>query len=261
VLVSPPAEPADGGGEIDDAGEVAAMQRLAVDDGVEHLLGLLNRSLGRPRRNRTRSSRRRLGMPDGCSEDRASARASPAEENTLVKQVVFFRPLDSLHPPIRLSMGTGSLQKPCSRRVWWAREELNLRPLPCQIQRVCAGLNVGWLEIGKDRRKAAGERTCQCPSHPTICLGSLSIVLIPMPVGCCLSAARATPYEDSARERSQSSALHATAQGQQPKPEQYWSDESHYCLDHPTLVGQLVLRSAKYCRLEGYECGSAKSSW
>jgi len=33
---------------------------------------------------RTRSSRRWLGMPTGCSEDRASARASPAEENTLV---------------------------------------------------------------------------------------------------------------------------------------------------------------------------------
>ena len=24
------------------------------------------------------------------------------------------------------------VQKRCSTRVWWAREELNLRPLPCQ---------------------------------------------------------------------------------------------------------------------------------
>jgi hypothetical protein len=32
----------------------------------------------------------------------------------------------------RPSEGRGDLQKPCSGGVWWAREELNLRPLPCQ---------------------------------------------------------------------------------------------------------------------------------
>jgi hypothetical protein len=45
VLVPTPTEPGDGGGEIGDIGEVAAAQRLAVDDEEEHLLGLLNRSL------------------------------------------------------------------------------------------------------------------------------------------------------------------------------------------------------------------------
>src|SRR5829696_10417033 len=46
VLIPTPAGPADGGGEIGDAGKVAAAQRLAVDDGEEQLLGLLNGSLG-----------------------------------------------------------------------------------------------------------------------------------------------------------------------------------------------------------------------
>jgi putative transposase len=53
-----------------------------------------------PRSCRTRSSRRRLGMPTGCSEDRASARASPAEENTLVKQLNALRPFECLSLPI-----------------------------------------------------------------------------------------------------------------------------------------------------------------
>jgi hypothetical protein len=45
---------------------------------------------------RTRSCRRWLGMPTGCSEDRASARASPAEENTLVKQLNALRLFECL---------------------------------------------------------------------------------------------------------------------------------------------------------------------
>src|SRR5215211_1449224 len=35
-------------------------------------------------------------------------------------------------PPIPSIAATGRCQMPCSTQVWWAREELNLRPLPCQ---------------------------------------------------------------------------------------------------------------------------------
>jgi hypothetical protein len=37
--------------------------------------------------------------------------------------------------------------------------------LPCQIQRASAGLYVGWLGIGKNRQKAAGERRYQGPER------------------------------------------------------------------------------------------------
>jgi hypothetical protein len=83
----------------------------------------------------------------------------------------------------RLCKSTGQ------RGVWWAREELNLRPLPCQIQRARAGLNVGGLETGKDYRKAAGEPWNQGPSPPTIYHVSPTVVLVPTAVGCCPSAA------------------------------------------------------------------------
>jgi len=53
----------------------------------------------------------------------------------------------------------------CSEPVWWAREELNLRPLPCQIQRAATGLYVGRLETGKDHEEAAGERRCLRPGR------------------------------------------------------------------------------------------------
>jgi hypothetical protein len=72
----------------------------------------------------------------------------------------------------------------------WAREELNLRPLPCQIPRAFASLYVGRLKSGKNRWKATGERRCQRPAAPTIRHGSPSVVLIPTAVSCCPSAAR-----------------------------------------------------------------------
>jgi hypothetical protein len=86
-------------------------------------------------------------------------------------------------------MAADNSQKPWSEPVWWAREELNLRPLPCQIPRAAPGMNVGRLENGKDHRRAAGERRYQCPSSPTICHGSPTVVLVPTAVGCCPSAA------------------------------------------------------------------------
>ena len=74
--------------------------------------------------------------------------------------------------------------------VWWAREELNLRPLPCQIQRASAGLYVGGLEIGKDHKDAAGERRYQRPAAPTIRHDPPTVMLVRTSVGCCPSAAR-----------------------------------------------------------------------
>jgi hypothetical protein len=93
---------------------------------------------------------------------------------------------------LQCSMARVIVQKPSSARVWWAQEELNLRPLPCQIQRVMASVYVGWLRIRKDRRKVAGEPRCQCPSNPTIHHDSPMVVLVPTAVGCCPSAARRT---------------------------------------------------------------------
>jgi hypothetical protein len=77
-------------------------------------------------------------------------------------------------------------------QVWWAREELNLRPLPCQIQRASTGLYIRWLKIGKDRSSTAAERGCQRPTAPTVHHGPRRVVLIPTAVGCCPSAARRT---------------------------------------------------------------------
>jgi hypothetical protein len=85
--------------------------------------------------------------------------------------------------------GTSSPQKPWSERVWWAREELNLRPLPCQIPRAAPAMNVGPVEIGKDHQKAADERRSQHPS-PTIRQDSSTVMLVATAVGCCLSAAQ-----------------------------------------------------------------------
>jgi hypothetical protein len=73
--------------------------------------------------------------------------------------------------------------------VRWAREELNLRPLPCQIPRAPTSLYGGRVETGKDHQKAAGERRSQRPAAPTVCHDSPTLVLVPTAVGCCPSAA------------------------------------------------------------------------
>jgi hypothetical protein len=71
--------------------------------------------------------------------------------------------------------GTGGLQNPCSEQVQWAWEELNLRPLPCQIQRAPAGLNFGLSEIGKDVEGCAGQRRYRRPCAPMICHDSRAV--------------------------------------------------------------------------------------
>ena len=73
------------------------------------------------------------------------------------------------------------------RRIRWAREELNLRPLPCQIQQAFTGLYIGRLQTGEDRWKAAGERRCLSQNPPTIRHGSSALVLVPtavLPICC-----------------------------------------------------------------------------
>jgi hypothetical protein len=89
------------------------------------------------------------------------------------------------------SVGRSDLQKPCSRGVWWAREELNLRPLPCQIQRASTSLYLERVETGKDHEKAAAYRTSQHPDPPTIRPGSPRVALVTTAISCCPSAARA----------------------------------------------------------------------
>jgi hypothetical protein len=86
-------------------------------------------------------------------------------------------------------VGRTSVQTPCSKRVRWAREELNLHPLPCQIPRASADLFIGWLQIGKDHRKPAGERKSRCVYAPPIRDGSSTIFIDPLVVDCCPSAA------------------------------------------------------------------------
>jgi hypothetical protein len=69
------------------------------------------------------------------------------------------------------------LQKPWSELVSWAREELSLRPLPCQIQRATTGLYVGGLESENDHQKTAGEHSLeQLRSHESSCFCAATLV-------------------------------------------------------------------------------------
>jgi hypothetical protein len=95
-------------------------------------------------------------------------------------------------PGMRLADRRGVGQGSDLQEQWWARQGLNLRLLPCQIQRANPVMYVGRLEAGKDHRKAAGGRRCHRPAAPTIRHASAGVVLIPTAVGCCPSAARLT---------------------------------------------------------------------
>ena len=79
--------------------------------------------------------------------------------------------------------------------MWWAREELNLRPLPCQIPRAPIGLYVGGLETGNDHWKPAGEtkvsvieRSDDPPRFSNIRVDPYDGWLLPV---CCLTRAKA----------------------------------------------------------------------
>src|SRR5829696_3388590 len=123
---------------------------------------------------------------DECSEDQSEREASPCgREHPQLSSWVLSRSVDVLASRPRPPFESAGLQKCCSKGVRWAREELNLRPLPCQIQRATADLNVGPLETGKDHRKAAGERKCHRPAAPTIRHPSIRVVLISTAIGCC----------------------------------------------------------------------------
>jgi hypothetical protein len=93
---------------------------------------------------------------------------------------------DRSRPPVGQQAYKGAAQ----RGVRWAREELNLRPLPCQIQRASASLNDARLDTGKDHQKAAGERRYQRSGASTIRHASPAVLLVAMMIGCCPSAAR-----------------------------------------------------------------------
>jgi hypothetical protein len=92
--------------------------------------------------------------------------------------------------PIRPPVGSVDPQKCCSKGMRWAREELNLRPLPCQIQRAIVGLYVGRLETGKDHGKAAAESGWWRRDTAMIRDARAAIVPVPTWVDCCSSAAR-----------------------------------------------------------------------
>jgi hypothetical protein len=81
--------------------------------------------------------------------------------------------------------------RPCGG--WWAREELNLRPLPCQINAPWMACMPDGQQTVKDHRKAAGERRLWRPSAPTIRHAPPAIVPVPTVAICCPSAARRSP--------------------------------------------------------------------
>jgi hypothetical protein len=132
----------------------------------------------------------RAARPAGPAAATRRAGDARTADNTPKVLLTALRAQPSVLPPCDRSASPDGLHWRWSANVWWAREELNLRPLPCQIPRGFASLYVRRLKTGKDRRKAAGERRYQCPSYPTIHHGSPAVVLLPTAVGCCPSAAR-----------------------------------------------------------------------
>src|SRR5829696_3846521 len=76
----------------------------------------------------------------------------------------------------------------------WAREELNLRPLPCQIQRAITAVYSGRSRNVKDGRKAAAKNKRKGMDAPTIRHAPPAITSVPSTVGCCpYAAATAEP--------------------------------------------------------------------
>jgi hypothetical protein len=137
-------------------------------------------------------TRQALGRNRHLMSTKPGTSFSPRREHLWLSREVFFRRCTPASPPIPSIQRTRYFTKALLKAAAWAREELNLRPLPCQIQRASASMYVGRLNTGKDHRKAAGERTCNRSAAPTISHASLRVVLIPTAVGCCPSAARRT---------------------------------------------------------------------
>jgi hypothetical protein len=74
---------------------------------------------------KVRNSRgRQFGNIDGVVRLACPRKRTPSVKCSLHRWTLLAR--------IPSTSGRASLQEPCSKRVWWAREELNLRPLPCQ---------------------------------------------------------------------------------------------------------------------------------
>jgi hypothetical protein len=84
-----------------------------------------------------RAARTADGLVAGCCSPRPSVdghiRRGPGQRDHLqLITRVLSRPLDPPRSGIPVLSGPSDCAKPCSRRIWWAREELNLRSLPCQ---------------------------------------------------------------------------------------------------------------------------------
>jgi hypothetical protein len=72
---------------------------------------------------------------------------------------------------------------------------LNLRPLPCQIQRAITALYSGRSRNVKDGRKAAAKNKRKGMDAPTVRHAPPAITSVPSTVGCCpYAAATAEPY-------------------------------------------------------------------
>jgi hypothetical protein len=76
--------------------------------------------------------RRSIGQGQ-CSEDQGERQALPATENTPSQAVECSPGRGCPRRPIRPPVGSADPQRRCSKGLGWAREELNLRPLPCQL--------------------------------------------------------------------------------------------------------------------------------
>jgi hypothetical protein len=93
--------------------------------------GGLVRGPGRARSPRSPSA---LARPSRCRgiDVRRGDDSIGRKENTSVNQGSALLLLGPPRPPILATIGRSSPAKALLRAVWWAREELNLRPLPCQ---------------------------------------------------------------------------------------------------------------------------------
>jgi hypothetical protein len=95
----------------------------AVIDGASACAPLLSDSVVS-----TTARSARTGAPEDQGEREGVARG----REHLVKQLSALPTAGLASPTDPTQYGDEQDTKPCSRPVWWAREELNLRPLPCQ---------------------------------------------------------------------------------------------------------------------------------
>jgi hypothetical protein len=100
--------------------------------------------------------------------------------------------VDPARPPHdHVHQQTYGLQKPYSKGVRWAREELNLRPLPCQIQRAVSSCSSDTQQTVEERSKTAGDSGQEHRQALTIRPALAVVLSVPASAICCPAAARA----------------------------------------------------------------------